>query len=166
MKEEPAAGDNNPPPPAAPAPAVEQPRSDSGTAPARTGEWQAAPAIPGDRIEARKSYDKANEYVAKGMLEIAVANYSRAIELDPSFAEAYNGRGVTYEAIQRSDLAISDYDAAVRLKPDYSEAIYNRALACRKSGRFDQARRNLESACALQHRRACELLAEMKGTRK
>ncbi len=66
----------------------------------------------------------------------------------------YNGRGLTYEAIQRSDLAISDYDAAVQLKPDYSEAIYNRALACRKSGRFDQARRNLESACALQHRRA------------
>lgn len=166
MKEEPAARENDPRPPAVPAPAVEPTRSDSATAPVRTGEWQAAPAIPGDRLEARKSFDKANEYVAKGMLEIAVANYSRAIELDPSFADAYNGRGITYEAIQRADLAISDYDAAIRLKPDYSEAFYNRAMACRKSGRFDQARRNLESACALQHRRACELLAEMKGTRK
>ncbi|HOI73387.1 MAG TPA: tetratricopeptide repeat protein [Syntrophales bacterium] len=166
MKEEPAAGENDPRQPAAPAPSAEPTRSDSGTAPVRTAEWQATPAIPGDRLEARKSFNKANEYVAKGMLEIAVANYSRAIELDPSFAEAYNGRGITYEAIQRADLAISDYDAAIRLKPDYSEAFYNRALACRKSGRFDQARHNLESACALQHRRACELLAEMKGTRK
>jgi len=166
MKEEPAAGENDLHQPAARAPAVEPTRADSGTVPVRNAEWQAAPAIPGDRLEARKSFDKANEYVAKGMLEIAVANYSRAIELDPSFAEAYNGRGITYEAIQRADLAISDYDAAIRLKPDYSEAFYNRALACRKSGRFDQARHNLESACALQHRRACELLAEMKGTRK
>jgi TPR repeat protein len=76
--------------------------------------------LPGDRVEARKYYEKANEYVAKGMLEIAVTNYSRS----------------------------------------------NRALACRKSGRFDQARRNLQSACALKHRRACEMLAEMKGNRK
>ncbi|NPU83903.1 MAG: tetratricopeptide repeat protein [Syntrophaceae bacterium] len=158
-----------PPPvrPDPPAPAVEPPRvsPDTESAPRREP-LTTAPALPGDRVEARKYFEKANEYLAKGMLEIAVANYSRSIELDPTFAEAYNGRGLTYEAIQRAELAISDYDAALRLKPDYSDAIYNRALACRKSGRFDQARRDLESACVLKNRRACELLSEMKGARK
>lgn len=166
LKEDPG-WDEEPPATAPPAPAVDSPRGKSAAEPAAVREVPAtAPMAPGDRVEARKYYEKANEYVAKGMLEIAVANYSRSIELDPSFAEAYNGRGLTYEAIQRSELAISDYDAALRLKPDYVDAIYNRALACRKSGRFAQANRDLESACALKHRGACELLAQMKGTRK
>jgi len=125
-----------------------------------------APVFPGDPVEARKYYEKANEYVAKGMLEIALVNYSRAIELDPSFAEAHNGRGVAYEAFQRVELAIADYDAAVRLKPAYGEALLNRGLACRKTGRFDQANRDLESACGLNNRRACEELAAMRGAGK
>ncbi len=173
LQEDPVGDESGPTPPApperpvSPAPASEPAHRNPDTTSAQMVEPQTtAPVLPGDRVEARKYYEKANEYVAKGMLEIAVTNYSRSIELDPTFAEAYNGRGLTYEAIQRSELAISDYDAALRLKPDYSEAIYNRALACRKSGRFDQARRNLQSACALKHRRACEMLAEMKGTRK
>jgi hypothetical protein len=150
-KEQPAAAAAPRPEAAGPAVAKEEPE-------------KAPPVYPGDRPEARKHYEKANEYVAKGMLEIAVVNYSRAIELDPSYAEAYNGRGLAYEAFQRSDLAIADYDAAVRLKPDYDEAILNRALACSHTGRFDQAKRDLQSACALKNRRACDALGNMRGS--
>jgi|GEM_PF-1999773 len=150
-KQQPAAAAAPRPEAAGPAAAKEEPK-------------KAPPVFPGDRVEARKHYEKANEYMAKGMLEIAVVNYSRAIELDPSYAEAYNGRGLTYEAFQRSDLAIADYDAAVRLKPDYDEAILNRALACSHTGRFDQAKRDLESACTLKNRRACDALGSMRGS--
>jgi tetratricopeptide (TPR) repeat protein len=127
---------------------------------------RALPAPPSDPAEARQHFKKANEYVAKGMLEIAPLNYSRALELDGRFAEAYNGRGLAYEAFGRPELAIADYDAAIRLRPDYDTALFNRGLACRKTGRFDQARRDLESACALKNQRACEVLAAMKGSGK
>lgn len=161
----PAPVPEKPPGAAAARPAApEAPPAEKAGAAFREGPKVEAPPVPGDRVEARKFVDKANGYVAAGMLELAVANYSRAIELDPAFAEAHNGRGLAYEALRRSELAIADYDAAVRLKPDYDEALLNRAFACSRTGRFAQARRDLESACALKNRRACGALEEMKGT--
>ena len=41
-------------------------------------------------------YQQGVNWEGKGDYERAVANYSKAIELDPKFAEAYYGRGSAY----------------------------------------------------------------------
>jgi len=52
----------------------------------------------------------------------AIADYSKAIELDPKFAPAYNARGITYAKKGDPDRAIADFDNAIELDPKYTVA--------------------------------------------
>lgn len=47
----------------------------------------------------------------------AIENFSRVIELDSTFAEAYNDRGVAYRSIGELDLARQDYEKAIQYDP-------------------------------------------------
>ena len=42
--------------------------------------------------------------------DIAIEHYSKAIDRRPTFAQAYNYRGVAYGNIDKLDLAISDFN--------------------------------------------------------
>ena len=64
----------------------------------------------------------------------AIQDYDKAIALKPDYAEAYNNRGVAYEAKGDLGQAIQDYDKAIALKPDYAEAYSNRGNAYGKKG--------------------------------
>jgi tetratricopeptide (TPR) repeat protein len=65
----------------------------------------------------------------------AIADYSKAIELDPNYAHAYNNRGNAKKKMMKMDGhadysdAIADYDKAVELEPDHATAYYNRGAA-------------------------------------
>ncbi len=54
--------------------------------------------------------------------------YTKAIERDPKFVEAYNNRGNAYCDIEQYDLALKDYHKAISLNPDYVIAYHNRAI--------------------------------------
>ena len=62
-------------------------------------------------------------------LEIAIADYNEAIQLDPGSALAYNGRGIAWRDKKDYDKAIADYNEAIRLDPGYAFAYYNRGVA-------------------------------------
>lgn len=51
----------------------------------------------------------------------AVADYTKAIELKPDFAEAYNDRGVAKDDLMDYQGAVADYTTAIKLKPEYAE---------------------------------------------
>ena len=55
----------------------------------------------------------------------AIADYEKAIELKPDYAEAYYDLGNAYRAGGNLDRSIADYDKAIQLKPDYAEAQTN-----------------------------------------
>ena len=59
----------------------------------------------------------------------ALADYDKAIRLNPNDAEAYLNRGMAYNKIGQYFAAIIDYDTAIRLKPDYAMAYYKRGVA-------------------------------------
>jgi len=88
------------------------------------------------KTEAGSREKQALAYVASGNKKGeagdhsgAIADFNRAIELKPDFANAYNGRGV-YRA-QSGDYkgAIEDYTKAISLDPKYAKAYYNRGNA-------------------------------------
>jgi tetratricopeptide (TPR) repeat protein len=56
----------------------------------------------------------------------AIADYTRAIELDPSFAAAFNNRAYTAMRQQNYAAALPDLDRAIELRPDYVNALMNR----------------------------------------
>ena len=66
---------------------------------------------------------------AKGDMEGAIADYCRAIELDPRAAAAYCNRGIAKKAKDDSEGAIADYNRAIELDPKDATAYYNRGIA-------------------------------------
>ena len=59
----------------------------------------------------------------------AAEAFTRAIEMDPDNAEAYNHRGVARAYMGKIDDAISDYTRALQIKPELVGALNNRGSA-------------------------------------
>ena len=82
------------------------------------------------------SYTKEeNSYVNRGNAKYdlqdfrgAIQDYSKAIELDPSYAVAYFNRGNAKYDLQDYIGAIQDYSKAIELDPSYFKAYYNRGI--------------------------------------
>ena len=68
---------------------------------------------------------KKNNYFGAG----AIADYSKAIELDPEYAAAYSNRGIAKSDLKDYYGAIADYTKAIEINPDYADAYSNRGVA-------------------------------------
>ena len=89
----------------------------------------------------------------------AIVCYSKAIELDPDYAMAYNNRGWAYDEKGEYDRAIRDYNKAIELKPDYAMAYNNRGLAYEKKGEYDRAIRDFDQAIELDNDKLATMYA-------
>ena len=52
----------------------------------------------------------------------AIADFSRAIELNPDYADAYFGRGMAQERLGVTSMAIIDYHAAIHIDPSHRQS--------------------------------------------
>jgi tetratricopeptide (TPR) repeat protein len=59
--------------------------------------------------------NRANYYASCGLLEAAIANYDRAIELNPSYVRAWLNRAITLRDLELYDQAIENFDIALLL---------------------------------------------------
>ncbi|MCL4873791.1 tetratricopeptide repeat protein [bacterium] len=59
----------------------------------------------------------------------AMDNFSVALKMDPSYAEAYIGRGTAHADLGMTEQSLADFDEAVRLDPKAAPAYYGRARA-------------------------------------
>ena len=84
-------------------------------------------------------------YYKKGEVGRAIAEYTKAIELNPNYATAYNNRGATYAEKDDYERAIKNYTKAIDLKPNYAEAYANRGNAYFKRDDYDPGNRRLYS---------------------
>ena len=69
----------------------------------------------------------------------ALADYARAIQLDPTLAQVYSNRGVAYDSLQRYDEALADYTRAIQLDSAYAPAYNNRGVTYDNLQRYDKA---------------------------
>ncbi|MDI6688468.1 MAG: tetratricopeptide repeat protein, partial [Desulfobacterales bacterium] len=79
------------------------------------------------------SVDKINE---------SIDSFSRAIQIKPDFAEAYNNMGVAIERQGNFTEAARHYREALRIKHDYAEAHNNLGVVLAKQGNFTEAIRH------------------------
>lgn len=77
-------------------------------------------------------------------LQEAVADYTRATELDPQYAKAYNNRGNAYAALGEDESALTDYDLALKIDPNLGLVYFNRGLLHYRAGDPQQAIADLE----------------------
>ena len=81
-----------------------------------------------------------------GRYRAAVADYDRALRLDPDAARIYGNRGLAKRILGRYREAIADYDQAVRLQPESAFVYFNRGLAKADMGLPREALADLKTA--------------------
>ena len=74
-----------------------------------------APANPDDR------YNLAEILGKLGRRSEAMAGYSRALAIDPQFAEAWQGCALTMQTLQFHERAVACYDRVLALRPDHED---------------------------------------------
>ena len=88
-------------------------------------------------------------YEKLGQTDKALADYEKAIDLDPSYDKTYNNRAVILDKKGQTDKALADYDKAIALNPSFDKAYYNRALVYEKKGQLDKALMDYDKVIAL-----------------
>jgi|SRR5215471_7515951 len=84
-------------------------------------------------------YDRAVDCVAEGDLEGAVAAYQQAIEVDPDFADAWEGLSMALADLGRFGEAIAAAERVVALVPDELLSYTNISRICQKAGDVPKA---------------------------
>jgi len=86
-------------------------------------------ALAKNQALAEEAYGKGIERQAAGDIDGAIADYTRALELDPYYPDAFNNRGNA--RMGKGDLrgAVADFTEAIRYRPESCEGYYNRGLA-------------------------------------
>ncbi len=96
-----------------------------------------------EKARSFKDFKDADFYISAGLAygigkkyDQAVADFTRALSIDPTNAEAYNNRGLYLTEKGSIDSALVNFDQAIRLKNDFYQAYYNKGNALAKAGNF------------------------------
>ncbi len=80
----------------------------------------------------------------------AIANYTKAIDLDPTCLDAWIRRGITQFDLKCFDQALHDLNQAVRISPASFKAAFNRGRVFLEMSLLDEAVNDLDRACRLK----------------
>ena len=89
--------------------------------------------------DAKDFYNKGIEYFKKSSYSEAIASFSRAIEIEPTWPLAYIYRGMSYEKLYRFNEAISDLSRAIEIKPQFAEAYVFRGHVYNENAYYHKA---------------------------
>jgi tetratricopeptide (TPR) repeat protein len=89
---------------------------------------QSAVAKPTPEEESRIRVELGNAYLSAGLVELALAQYERAVALDPSSLEARNNLAIAYVNVGRPEDARREWERILEESPDHESARRNLAL--------------------------------------
>ena len=101
---------------------------------------------PENRRRARIRLELASNYYAEGKVEVALDELKQVIAADPSFADAYNLRGLIYMRLADNRQAEESFRRALQLNGRDSDAHHNYAWLQCQLGRHQDAFRSFEQA--------------------
>ncbi len=93
----------------------------------------------GNNQDAIGHYNRGVGYIQQEKYDLALAEFTKAINIDPRFAEAYLNRGLLYAVQGKPDLALSDYNQALNINPRDAIAYRNRGNLYKEQGKPDLA---------------------------
>lgn len=100
-------------------------------------------------------YLMGNECITKAHdPQAAIANYNKAIELYPTYVDAWVRKGVTLFDADRIDEAEECLNQAVKIRPNEFKAVYNRGKLRLHTGNTEGAIADLDKATSLKPRHA------------
>jgi tetratricopeptide (TPR) repeat protein len=111
--------------------------------------------------QAIANYNRGVSYRNKGDNEKALADYERALKLNPKYANAYNGRANIKAELGDLDGALSDYNRALKFEPKNARFLRNRGLTFVQKGSLSAALADYDRAIPLDRKN--ELLYYNRG---
>lgn len=88
---------------------------------------------------------RANAYNTIREFDRALADWSKAIELDPKLADAYTARGRYYMSVSKELDALHDFDKSIELQPTV-DGYFQRGQLHAARGEFKEAIRDFDEA--------------------
>lgn len=88
---------------------------------------------------ARSHTDLGAAYYQQGKWEIALDEFNRAAEIDPTYAQAYNGLGLVYAALNEDAKADANFKRAIQVQPGSSESHNNYGSFLCTHKRYDES---------------------------
>ncbi|MBE9215867.1 tetratricopeptide repeat protein [Plectonema cf. radiosum LEGE 06105] len=95
-------------------------------------------------------YKKANTFYELQRYQDALSNYQKAIEIQPEYAQAWNGKGKVLYELNSYQEALLAYDKAIQIVPDYQESWSGRGFVLNKLQRFQEAISSFDKALTLE----------------
>jgi tetratricopeptide (TPR) repeat protein len=99
--------------------------------------------------KAEDYYNRGDAHFKKGETDRAIADFTKAIEKDPRFANAYYYRGMAYHRKKEYDRVILDYSKAIEINPRFSIAYAERALIYLINKEYEKAWEDVHKAESL-----------------
>jgi len=96
--------------------------------------------------EAIKRNNFGADLLKQGRLDEAIAEFQRAVEVDPAYAAAQFNLGYAYQRRDRIDDAIAQYKKALQLEPGNVLGLNNLGVLYDKKGLYDEAIATYEQA--------------------
>jgi type IV pilus assembly protein PilF len=103
---------------------------------------------PETRRRARIRMELALGYFEQGQTTVALDEIKQVILIDPSYAEAYNLRGLVYMRLNDMRQAEDSFRRAVALNPRDANTLHNLGWMQCQQRRFDDAQRSFDAALA------------------
>ncbi|HEX6126098.1 MAG TPA: TonB family protein [Pyrinomonadaceae bacterium] len=92
---------------------------------------------------------RADQNAGKGEFTLALADYTKSLEMKSDNAAAYLNRGKTHYNLRSYDLSVKDFDKALELNPKDSVAFLNRGISHEKLGDANKAMVDFQKAVDL-----------------
>ena len=106
---------------------------------------------PEEPEDAQGFNNRGNRYSRNGVYDQAIRDYTSAIELDDTFADAYFNRGVSHYELGAYDEAIDDLTRAIELNPREDNYYGRRSLAYLFADRPDLAQADQDKCDELRN---------------
>jgi tetratricopeptide (TPR) repeat protein len=103
----------------------------------------------GTAEKAFEHYNRGVKLHQAGDLPGAIAAYARAIELDPTFADAYNNLGAAYVSLKDIPAAVNDFTRSIELAPS-ANAYNNRGSIYFSQQKYEEAIADLSASLKLK----------------
>ena len=99
---------------------------------------------------AQAKLQSANQLLALGRFDVAIAAYDEFLRLYPGGGEAWHNRGIALAETKRFSLAAESFGRAVTLRPDSAASWHNRGMSLAELGEFEQAAQDYSRALEIQ----------------
>jgi len=121
-----------------------------------------ATAFPAGEESASFYINRGYELSQKGQDDQAIADFTKALEINPRDAAAYNNRGVAYSHQGQMDRALAEFTKALEINPRNADAYHNRAKAYFYKKDYDKTWADIKQAQSLGFKPDAEFLQALR----